>query len=86
MERISRNLPADACIAAPDGSPSLVAGLEYYARRRVDASHQAANGRCAVLVLVRRGTTPPPAPPGWQELAVEQRPTERNEITLVYRR
>lgn len=86
MERISRNLPADACIAAPEGSPSLVAALEYHARRRVDASSKAANGQCAILVLVRRGTTPPAAPAGWQELAVEQRPTERNEITLVYRR
>jgi len=86
IERISRNLPADACIAAPDGSPSLVAALEYHARRRVDASPGAANGRCEVLVLVRRGTTPPPAPAGWQALAAEQRPTERNEFTLVYRR
>ncbi|MBL0147552.1 MAG: hypothetical protein IPP87_02000 [Ideonella sp.] len=86
IERISRNLPADACIAAPDGSPSLVAALEYHAHRRVDASPQAANGRCEVLVLVRRGTAPPPAPVGWQTLATEQRPTERNEFTLVYRR
>jgi hypothetical protein len=86
IERLDRVLPDGACIAAPDASPSLVAALEYHAKRTVDARPRAAAGRCPVLVLVRRGAAKPPAPAGWDELAAERRPTDRSELTLVYRR
>ena len=86
IDRINRAIPAGACVAAPDASPSLLAALEFHARRRVDRSPSASSGSCPVLVLVRRGPQKPAAPAGWQELAVERRPTERNELTLVYTR
>ena len=86
IERIDAAMPAKACVAAPDASPSLVAALEYHARRRVDAKPGAAAGPCPVLILVRRGPVHPGPPVGWQEIAIEQRPNERNEFTLVYRR
>jgi 4-amino-4-deoxy-L-arabinose transferase-like glycosyltransferase len=86
IERLAAQMPAGACVAAPDASQSLVAALEYHARRRVDASPGAASGPCPVLVLVARGVAHPPPPPGWRESAVQQRPTERNEYTLLYQR
>ena len=86
IERINAAMPSGACVAAPDASASLVAALEYHTGRRVDASPRAADGACAVLVLVRRGPVHPGPPAGWLEIAIEQRPNERNEFTLVYRR
>ncbi len=90
IERVDRVLPAGICIAAPGASPSLVAALEYHARRRVDASPAAAQGRCEALVRVQRGASAPLAPPAepteWLEVARERRPTDRTELTLVYRR
>lgn len=86
IERLARTLPANGCIAAPEASASLVAALEFHARHRVDARPSSINGRCEVMVLVRRGPVPPAAPPGWVQVAAERRPTERFEFTLVYRR
>lgn len=86
MDRLLAVLPPNGCIAAPNAASSLVSALEYYTRRRVDASAQAADGHCASLVLVHRGRSAVVPPTGWDELASEQRPTERNEFTLVYRR
>jgi len=86
IQKIIAALPAETCVAAPGASHSLVAALEYHARRRVDASPMAAKGTCDRLVLVWRGAERPMPPAGWLEVAAEQRPTERNEFTLVYQR
>ncbi|NRF69945.1 hypothetical protein HLB44_23345 [Aquincola sp. S2] len=86
IDRLQRWLPAEGCVAAPGATASLVAALEYYARRRVDASPDAARGRCEVLVIVTRGAARPPTPPAWREVARERRPTDRNEWISVYRR
>jgi 4-amino-4-deoxy-L-arabinose transferase-like glycosyltransferase len=86
VDRLERVMPAGACIAAPHANPSLVAALEYHAKRAVDASPAAARGRCDILVVESPGTVRPVPPPGWKELAVARRPTERHELTLVYRR
>jgi len=86
--------PASA--AAPGAPPSLVAALEFHGQRRVDASAGAAHGRCPamVLVLAQRGPTVAQSAaaaaaqlgPGWREVARERRPTDRNEVVVVYRR
>ena len=89
MERLAQAMPETSCVAAPDASPSLVAALEFHARRRVDSAPQSAAGPCQLLVLVHHGAdrlAPPLPPPGWREIATEQRPSERNELTLLYRR
>ncbi len=94
VQRLVRHVPAGDCIAAPSAPPSLVAALEYHGRRRVDASSGAAAAgptACPVLVLVQRGAddqAPATAAraAGWRLLAREQRPTDRLEWTLVFRR
>ena len=86
IERLQRFFPADSCIAAPVTSPSLVAALEYHARRKVDASTHAASNSCRVLVQVQRGAQRVPGVSGWDEVARESRPTDRNEWLVVYRR
>ena len=95
-ERLLRHLPADACIAAPAAPASLVAALELYGRRRVDASASAVAGDCPALlkVLVERGPSAGPSRAaaaallrqGWAETARERGPTERAEVVVVYKR
>ena len=94
-ERLVRHVPAGGCIAAPGAPPSLVAALEFHGRRRVDATAGAARGACPALMLVlaQRGPTvarsaalAAQASRGWQEVARERRPTDRNELVVVYRR
>jgi len=95
-ERLVRHVPAGQCIATPQAPLSLVAALEFHGRRRVDATPTAANGRCArlMLVLPLRGAEMPRGTAlaeqarraGWQEIARERRPTDRNEAVAVYRR
>ena len=90
--RLLPRLPAGACVAAPGAPPSLVAALEWHARRRVDARPTAlTDAACPVLVVVQRGEAPSAElrraqAEGWQVIAREQRPTERQEWTLVLQR
>ena len=95
VERLVRQVPVGACIAAPGAPPSLVAALEFHGPRRVDASATAAQGRCPVLMLVvaQRGSkvaisaaVAAQTSRGWQELTRERRPTDRSEVVVVYRR
>ncbi len=86
IERVQRWLPAGQCIAAPGAPASLIAALEFHARRQVDASADAARGACPVLVLVQRGIPRTPAQAGWREVARESRPTDRHEWLLILRR
>jgi hypothetical protein len=86
IDRIRPWLPPSGCVAAPGANASLVAALEFHARLMVDARPDAAAAPCAALVQIERGRTvaPPPAP--WRQVAREQRPTDRHEWLIVYRR
>jgi len=89
VDRLATHVPRGACIAGPGLSPVLVAGLEHFGRYRVDARPGAEKqSDCDYLVRVvrRRPVAPPPPPPGWTLVAEVQRPTERGEVTTVYRR
>ena len=86
VERLAPHLPADACVAAPEASPTLVASLEVFGGYRVDARHGTADTRCNYLVRVEPLNRASPTPPGWTRIARERRPTDRNNLTAVYRR
>jgi 4-amino-4-deoxy-L-arabinose transferase-like glycosyltransferase len=86
VERVALYVPRQACIAAPSLGPVGVAALEVFGRYRVDARAGALQGSCRYLVLTLRGRKAPAAPAGWEAVATIQRPTERGEITAIYRR
>ncbi len=87
IERLVPHIPREACIAGDALRPSLVAALEYMGPWRVDARPQSLErSRCGYALQVLRAAQAPPAPKGWQTLTVVRRPTERGEITVVYRR
>jgi hypothetical protein len=86
VSRLAQFVPASACVAAPGLSPSAVAALEVFGRWRVDAREQAAQGPCPYLVQTRRLDRTPTPPGGWTWVAEARKPTDRNEVTLIYRR
>lgn len=90
-QRLARHLPAGACVAAPLAPSALVAALEYHNHAQVDARADAYDSICPVLLVVQRNATPSEAAlraerSGWVEIARERRPTDRQELTLVFAR
>jgi 4-amino-4-deoxy-L-arabinose transferase-like glycosyltransferase len=86
VERIERHVPKGQCIAAPQQPLSLIAALEYFGPFEVDARRGAAQTRCNYLVRVEPVDRTGPAPEGWTRIARERRPTDRNNLTSIYRR
>ncbi len=86
VERIARHVPAGQCIAAPDQPLALVAALEFFGPYEVDARRSAAYTRCNYLVRVEPANAARRAPEGWTRVARERRPTDRNNLTTIYRR
>ncbi len=86
VELLKRHIPADVCIAAPGLPRALTAALEYHGRWRVDTRPGAGSGECPILVEAGTLANPPLPPPGWHIVALERRPTDRDEITGVFRR
>jgi hypothetical protein len=84
--RLAAVLPPGHCIAGPELPQALVAALEYHGDYLVDARPQALDGRCDALLRVVDRPPLPPVPPGWTLEAELRRPTDRTEITALYRR
>lgn len=85
IERVAPHLQQAGCVWAPDASRVTVAALEISRRAAVDA-RPADDGRCPLMLRVAR-TGPVPAPGGpWVLVAEIRRPTDREEITALYRR
>jgi 4-amino-4-deoxy-L-arabinose transferase-like glycosyltransferase len=86
VELLKNHIPSDVCIAAPGLPRALTAALEYHGRWRVDARPEAGSGECPIWVKAGTLANPPLPPPGWTTVALERRPTDRDEITGVFRR
>ena len=86
VTRLAVHVPRDACIAAPGIAPATVAALEYFGGWRVDARVSAVTSGCGYLLRVTRAKPSPLPPPGWDAVAEVRRPTERDEVTQVFRR
>jgi hypothetical protein len=88
VETLRPHLVADVdCIAAPELPAALVAALEVHGRWRVDA--RATSGCTWRVVVLRdqpRQAEPPPPPVGWAQVATLRRPTDREELTVLWRR
>jgi len=86
-ERVSAQIPRQACIAGPGLAPVTVAALEVFGRFRVDARQGAATSSgCRYLLRVTRGRPKSDPPPGWELVANVRRPMDRGELTSIYRR
>jgi hypothetical protein len=85
---VERGLPAlraSGCIAAPDASPAMVAALEIYAKRPVQADPRLSSDTCNVRVSFSRTATAVPLA-GWRIVGAERRNRESSELMVIYHR
>jgi 4-amino-4-deoxy-L-arabinose transferase-like glycosyltransferase len=83
VQRISKQVPASDCIAAPNMPRSEVVALEYLGGYRVDAVASPASTRCAFLLLMATEPTPDGS---WQLIGREYRNRSNDDVTTIYRR
>ena len=75
------------CLAAPELPTALAAALEVHGPWRVDESPRAScRWRLVVLRDQPQNAQSPAAPPGWVLVATLRRPTDRDELTALWRR
>ncbi len=87
VKAVAAHVPAAACISAPGLAPSSVAALETLGRWTVDARVSPARPLpCNYLLRVVRTRPLPAQPAGWTLFAQARRPTDRDELTLIYRK
>ncbi len=87
VERVATQLPPGACVLAPGASAVVVAALEHGGRWRVLAQQDAPLApSCAYQLRVSRAGRPPPPAGPWQLMSEIKRPTDRDEVTAIYRR
>jgi hypothetical protein len=90
IDKLTPHINASSCVTAPGLVPSTVAALEYHGRWRVDARPGPPAAACDTWLQVsrRRGAAPDAAaaPPGWRWVADVRRPSDRDEVTAIYRR
>ena len=86
VERIAQRVPRDACISASNLSRGQLVALEHMGGYRVDAVTPARETRCDYLLQLELRSKPRPPMAGWTLVSLERRPTDRDEVTAIYRR
>ena len=87
VQRLMGLLPPKACVWAPGLAPSAVAAMEVFGHWRVDARLQDPNtASCNYQLRASREPVPPPPPAGWSLEGQALRPTDREEVTRIYKR
>ena len=86
IERIARHLPRHSCVVTRDLPRAQLAALEYFGGFKPDASAVLATTRCDYLLVLETRTRPRGDWPGWDWVATERRPTDRDEATAIFRR
>ncbi|HZT55223.1 MAG TPA: hypothetical protein VFA35_03285 [Burkholderiaceae bacterium] len=86
VQRIARQVPTDACIAAPGVARAQVVALEHLGGYRVDAVTTPAATRCEFLLQMETRGSPSAPGPLWKLLARERRNTSEDEVAAIYRR
>jgi len=86
VARIAQHVPRHACITAPSLSLAQLAALEYFGGYQVRASGAPDTTRCEFTAFSVSSAQAREAVPGWEWIATENRPTDRNDATAIYRR
>jgi hypothetical protein len=91
VKRLATHLPPSGCVATQNVSRSQMAALEVHGTWRLSLDPRATDCRWLLMGLTERINTPAalqqtPELPGWTLVARERRPSDRDEVMLVYRR
>ena len=86
IERIARHVPRDACVVTRGLPRAQLAALHYFGGIRADATASLETTRCNYLLVLETRGRPRGKWPGWEWVATERRPTDRDEATAIFRR
>jgi len=86
IERIARYVPREECVVTRGVPRGQLAALQYFGGLRADATASLATTRCNYLLVLETRSRPRGEWPGWQWVASERRPTDRDEATAIFRR
>jgi len=86
LGRIAEHVPRSACVAAPQVPRALLAALESMAGYHVDAITPAELTPCDYLLASQSPKVPATTYPGWELITRVERPTDRLDLTAIYRR
>ena len=91
VQRLATHLPASGCVATQNLTRSQLAALEVHGTWRLSLDPRSTDCRWLLVGHKERLHTPvalqqTPAMPGWTLVARERRPSDRDEVMLVYRR
>lgn len=84
VERLSRHLPRETCVAARNLPRHQIAALEALGGHQVFEERLPRAANCDYLLALGRRARK--TPEGWHFVARERRPTDRSEFTYIYRR
>ena len=86
VQQVAAVLPVGVCVAMPGAPPARIAAIEQLGGIQVDALHSHERTPCPYLLRQeRRGSESAPPPAGWELVTRVRRPTERVEVTAIYR-
>jgi 4-amino-4-deoxy-L-arabinose transferase-like glycosyltransferase len=86
VQRIVAQVPRGGCVAAVGVPRPEVVALEFHGGYRVDALADADTTRCRYMLKMETRARPGSAGPRWQRVGVARRPTDKQEVTAIYRR
>ncbi len=86
LVRIAEHVPRTGCVAAPQVPRALLAALESMGGYHVDAVTPAELSPCDFLLASQTPKEPAANYPGWKLIARVERPTDRLDLTAIYRR
>jgi len=86
IERIARHVPKSDCVATRGVPRAQIAALQYFGGFEVVATAKPGTTRCNWLLVLETRRRPRQEIPGWEWVATERRPTDRDEATAVFRR
>jgi len=83
MDRVSRHVPAGACVQSPGASVGLMTALSYFGHHQVTVK---AKSTCQYLVKPLDKQDAVPNEPGWTFVARVYQRNMRSESVAIYRR
>ena len=86
VERIARHIPRGACVSARGVPRGQLVALEHFGGYAVDAVTPADTSRCDFLVQTETRQRSRAPAGGWVLVARERRPTDKDDVTAIYRR
>jgi hypothetical protein len=86
IDQIALHVPRGSCVATNNVVRGQGVALEYLGGYRVETANTPATTGCGFWLRQELRLTPLPAPPTWALAARVNRPTDKDEVTAIYRK